>query len=116
MSKKRDHICHRLLVLAITKMKKTDDKEFMEYWHSKENHEMCLLVDDKFKLSVRKVMEEWEKQVDSWVKKEAKKLIEQRISGIFEEVTDSIRDDLDDIETKFKSMLRKLEGKLDEID
>ena len=108
--KNRDNICHHLLIASITKLSKEKKDEFTSYWDETkdQDHEMCLLVDDKFKFSVKTVMEEWKKQVDSWVNNRADEIIEEKISGVFNEVTDTIRDDLDEMVDKLKGTLKKL--------
>ena len=108
ISKDRDSTCHHLLIASITKLSKKKKDEFMKLWNGSDDHEMCLLVDDNFKLSIKDTMEEWDKQVDNWVNKRAEELIEEKISGVFNEVTADIRDNLDEIQDKLKGMLKNL--------
>ncbi len=102
MSKHRDDTCHHLLIAAITKVSKKKGDEFMKYWHGsgKSQHTMKLVVDDKYEFSVKKVMEEWNKQLDGMVEREAKQLIENKMAGLWEaveEATEEISDTMKDL-------------------
>ncbi len=50
----RNGSSYHLLLTAVTQLSKKENDEFMEHWHSKSDHEMCLLVDGKYKLSIKK--------------------------------------------------------------
>lgn len=105
LSKHRDETCHHLLIAAITKLSKKKGDEFLEYWHSSgtKEHTMKLVVDDKYEFSVKKVMEEWDKQVDHMVEKEAKQLIENKMADLWDSVTE-VADEIGDL---MKDILKK---------
>ena len=104
--KDRDSTCHRLLIAAVTKLSKEEKKEFMEHWKSTNDHEMCLTVDSIFTFSIKKVMEEWDKQLDHMIEKKAKLLIENKMAELWEsveEATEEIGHTMQDLMKKLNS-------------
>jgi hypothetical protein len=95
---------YHLLLTAVTKQfTKKENDEFMKHWHSKPDHEMCLLVDDKYKFSIKKIMEEWDKQVDRMIEKRALALLEEKCGDLL----NAVHEVTEDIEYKLKELLEK---------
>ncbi len=105
MSKHRDDTCHHLLIAAITKLSRKKGDEFMDYWHNsgKSEHTMKLVVDDKYEFSVREVMTEWSKQLDGMVEKEAKLLIENKMTDLWNDASE-VAEEINDL---MKDLLKK---------
>ncbi len=94
---------HLLLTATTTQLTKKEYDEFMKHWRSKPDHEMCLLVDDKYKFSIKKIMKEWEKQRNSMIERRAVALLEEKCGGLL----DAVHEVTEDIEYKLKELLEK---------
>ncbi len=94
---------YHLLLTAVTQLSKKENDEFMKHWHSKSDHEMCLTVDSVFTFSIKKVMEQWDKQRDSMIEKRALALLEEKCGDLL----DAVHEVTEDIEYKLKELLEK---------
>jgi len=104
MKEEREHILTRLLIAAVTQVKKNDGDALIGKFRDGGGWNITFKVED-VEIDIKKVMEAWEASVDRAVLKKANELLKERINDIL----DPLAETLDDLR---KEVVRKAGEKL----
>ena len=91
MKEEREHILTRLLVAAVTQVKKKDGDALIGKFQHEGGWNITFKIED-VEVDIKKVMETWEEHLDKEVLKKASELLREKINGILDPLAETLDD------------------------